>query len=196
MNMKMIVATVLAVVLAPAACAPRAPGGDTSGDSAGDNQPNAGAACDVTSDYSSADPIATFAAPGDVRYDVFAELQDADCDTVTMGGLPLTVFVVGTIDNKSADYLDSAQRSKAVDSPYHLTAFVTRGVQHDMGFHVSTDVKSWDRIRASDAEFIHCHINRDMRPMQGLSTDALSNTQKISDTGRGAAFCHFRVPVG
>lgn len=171
------------------ACAPKAPGGDTSGDSAGDTQPRNG--CDIPAAVEAEPKVA---APARIKYDIFVELQDADCNTVTMGGEPLNVFTIGSINGQSAQYWDGAEISKNVNSPYHFGAFVDRGPKHDMGIHVSTVLKSWDRIRDSEAAFIHCHINRNMAPMRGLPTDNTSVTSPLNSSGRGAAFCSFSAP--
>lgn len=195
MKVKTGVVSTVAVVLVALACGD-VPG---EGDSAGNNQPDNLPACAREASYVPAgEPAAQFS-DGQYLYDVYAELQDVECNALTIGGQPLHFYISGTINGQPAEYADTANREKDVDSPYHMSAFVKpRGVPHDMVVLVNVNKGAFERLHnETDAEFVHCRILRDRAPIPRVqgSDDQVSHTVIIR-APYALANCHITVGVG
>lgn len=192
--MKRLVASALVLAML-AGC--DVPAGSAGGDSAGNNQPNS--AAEVCNTVAGGGEPAGQLSDGQFIYDIYAELQDEDCNVVTLAGGPLRIYVTGNINGEPAQYMDTADRSKTVDSPYHMSAFVKpRNAPHDMIVLVAVTGSMIPMIHnETEAEFVHCRILRDRAPIVTArgSRDRVSDTQLIKAPFTQAN-CHFTVGVG
>lgn len=204
---------IMAVLSGPAACAPRAPGGDTSGGSAGDNQPDPLPGCAIPVN---AEPAAQVYDSKYV-YDFYVELWDEDCGSASMadeGGAPdgvvhkpvqitLEAFVKDAQGHsKPAYFLDGAEIHKDVNTPYHVRGSVTpRNAPHDalLIARVNPAAATWVNEELEGGA-LHCRITRDSRPIvdaknrRGEVVDRTTDTKPLIN-GQAQVVCHFSVGV-
>lgn len=158
MNVKTLVSVLtlgVAVITGPQACAPRAPGGDTSGDSAGNTQPDGGKkeACSVPQKIQ-IEPISQVEAAG-LRYVVTAYLMDEDCEVIDNDQDVMKVTLVAT--DASGRRLPPAHNAHSTSSPYNT--FVDLAVA--VGFSielVATSNMTAPQVVDNGVAFIACQI--------------------------------------
>lgn len=183
--LKTLLVAVLQVLLIVNACTPRAPGGDTEGDSAGNNQPDAGKKAQCLSPQKiNINPVAYVETAG-LTYGATAVLMDGECNAIKINGENFIKVTLVAIDSRGSR-MEPILNSSPQESPYTAKVLFPLPTSYSLELEASGNMNR-NQVKDSGTIFIACALF----PM-GKDTGAPSDAQ-ISDIGPGKGSVSCRV---